>query len=96
MRGFNPVGTIFQKNSGTSALLQCLVSQFRAPTLHSLSTVSKQRPARIFQHKFVLAAATVTVGIGFLIGLSDDLKHGYVAAQRSGRVLFTLAMCINE
>ena len=96
MRGFNPVVNIFQKNSGASVLRQCRVSQFRAPTLHSSSTVPKQRPAGIFQHKSVLAAATVTIGIGFLIGLSDDLKHGYAAAQRSGRVLLTLAMCINE
>lgn len=90
------MGTIFQKNSGTSALLQYRAAQFRAPSLNSLSTISKPRPARIFQHKFALAAATVTIGIGFLIGLSEDLKHGYTAAQRSGRVLLTLAMCINE
>lgn len=95
MRVFSPVGTILQKNSGASALLQCHFSQFRAPFL-SLSTISKKRPAKNFKHKFALATATVTVGTGLLIGFSEDLKHGYAAAQRSGRVLLTLATCINE
>lgn len=92
MRGFSPVGKILHKNSGASALLQCHNSQFRAP----LSTISKPRLARTFQHKFALATATVTLGTGLLIGLSEHLKHGFAAAQRSGRVLLTLAMCINE
>lgn len=89
------MGTILQKNSGASALLHCHVSQFRAPFL-SLSSISKPRPARNFQYKFALTTATVTVGMGFLVGFSEDLKHGYAAAQRSGRVLLTLATCINE
>lgn len=95
MRGFSHVGTILQKNSGASALLQCHVSQLRAPFL-SLSTISKPRPARNLQYKFALATATVTMGTGLLIGFSEDLKHWYAAAQRSGRVLLTLATCINE
>lgn len=89
------MGAILQKNSGAFALLQCRVSQFRAPFLR-LSTISKPRPARSFHYKLALATATATMGTGFWIGFSEDLRHGYAAAQRSGRVLLTLATCINE
>src|SRR5450432_4038927 len=43
----------------------------------------------------ILAAAGGTVGVGAL-ALSDDVKHGYNAVCRSGRVVGTLAVCINE
>lgn len=90
------MGTIFQNNTRTYALPQRRITRFRAPSLNSFSTISKPRPAKILPHKFAQAAATVTIGIGFLIGFSEDLKHGYAAAERSGRVLLTLALCINE
>lgn len=30
------------------------------------------------------------------IAFTDDIKHGYKAVERAGRVLGTLAVCINE
>lgn len=35
------------------------------------------------------------LGVGAVV-YSEELKHGYGAARRSGRVVGTLAVCINE
>ena len=43
----------------------------------------------------LLTATGGAVGAGAL-AFTDDVKHGYTAVQRSGRVLSTLALCINE
>ncbi len=44
----------------------------------------------------VLAAAAVG-GVGAsVLALGDDVKHAYEAAERTGRVVSTLAVCINE
>ncbi|KAI9771361.1 MAG: hypothetical protein M1840_002331 [Geoglossum simile] len=43
----------------------------------------------------VLAAAGGTFGVGAL-AFTDDVKHTYAAAQRTGRVVSTLAVCIND
>jgi hypothetical protein len=42
-----------------------------------------------------LAAAGGTLGV-LLLAFGEDIKHTYSAAARSGRVLTTLAVCINE
>lgn len=44
---------------------------------------------------FVLAAATGTLG-GTLLFFYDDVKHAYRAAERTGRVVAALLVCINE
>lgn len=41
------------------------------------------------------ATATGTAGVGAL-AFTDDIKHGYEATERAGRVASTLAICINE
>ncbi|KAJ9270932.1 hypothetical protein DTO212C5_2877 [Paecilomyces variotii] len=41
------------------------------------------------------AAAGGALGAGAL-AFSDDIKHGYAAAERSGRVVSALAICIND
>lgn len=41
------------------------------------------------------AAGVGTVGAGALF-FTDEIKHGYAAAERTGRVVSTLAVCINE
>jgi aarF domain-containing kinase len=43
----------------------------------------------------VIAAAAGSAGLGAL-AFTDDLKHGYKAMERTGRVMGTLAVCINE
>lgn len=43
----------------------------------------------------VLLAATGSAGVGAL-AFTDDLKHGYQAVERTGRVVSTLFICINE
>lgn len=42
-----------------------------------------------------VAAAGGTLGVA-LFGFTDDIKHFYAGAQRSARVVSTLAVCINE
>lgn len=44
----------------------------------------------------LLIAASGTVSTAVTVAFWDDIKHGYAAAQRSGRVAATLAICINE
>ncbi|KAI1332946.1 ABC1 family-domain-containing protein [Xylariaceae sp. FL0255] len=41
------------------------------------------------------ATATAGVGLGVL-AFTDDIKHGYEATERAGRVAATLALCIND
>ena len=43
----------------------------------------------------MIAAAGGAAGAGAL-AFTDDLKHGYHAMERTGRVMGTLAVCINE
>jgi len=42
-----------------------------------------------------IAAAGGAVGTATL-AFSDDIKHAYAAAARTGRVVVALAVCINE
>ncbi|KAM5455722.1 hypothetical protein MaudCBS49596_001623 [Microsporum audouinii] len=44
---------------------------------------------------FILAAATGTLG-GTLLFFYDDVKHAYRAAERTGRVVAGLLICIND
>ena len=56
-----------------------------------------RRPFKKFARRrnIVLAASTGTLGAGAAF-FTDDVKHGFVAMERSGRVLTTLAICVNE
>jgi aarF domain-containing kinase len=91
--------------------LQCGLAQYGSPILRSggrqawqskpnvlsqssYSTASLQ-PKKTGRRIILLAAA----GAGALAGtlaFTDDLKHGYGVAQRSGRVASTLAICTND
>jgi aarF domain-containing kinase len=53
---------------------------------------SRARPQKAVKYA---AAAVGTVGAGALV-FSNDIKHAYAAVERSGRVVSTLAVCINE
>ncbi|PGH16416.1 Atypical/ABC1/ABC1-B protein kinase [Helicocarpus griseus UAMH5409] len=51
----------------------------------------KRRPRKALQY----AAAGGTVG-AVLFAFGDDVKHVYAAAERTGRVMSALAVCIND
>ena len=58
--------------------------------------VNRRRYSHTGKRSAILLAATGgAVGAGAL-AFTDDVRHRYVAVQRSGRVLSTLALCINE
>lgn len=61
--------------------------------------VNRRRHGGVDRKGAVLLAATGgavgAMGAGAL-ALTDDVKHRYTAVQRSGRVLTTLVLCINE
>ncbi|KAG5204439.1 AarF domain-containing kinase [Trichophyton interdigitale] len=61
---------------------------------------TQEGPSRVNGRKrsrrgFVLAAATGTLG-GTLLFFYDDVKHAYRAAERTGRVVAALLVCIND
>lgn len=60
----------------------------------SRSTTGNAR-ARPYRSVKYAAAAVGTLGAGGLL-FGGDVKHAYAAVERSGRVVSTLAVCINE
>lgn len=53
-------------------------------------------PKRNGRRRGILLAATGgALGAG-AFAFTDDVKHGYAAAERTGRVVSTLAVCMNE
>ncbi|OAL36927.1 hypothetical protein AYO20_03696 [Fonsecaea nubica] len=55
------------------------------------------RPIKVVRPRRVVywAAAGGSAGTGLLL-FGDDIKHGWLAAERTGRVVTTLAACIND
>jgi len=76
----------------------CLQKQKTRPQAASYATRSGRfRPWRTKRRTVVLATAGGSLGAGaILTTASDDVKHGYAAAERTGRVASTLFACINE
>ncbi|KIW95113.1 uncharacterized protein Z519_03697 [Cladophialophora bantiana CBS 173.52] len=58
---------------------------------------SHRRPAKVVRPRQAVywAAAGGSAGASLLL-FGDDIKHGWLAAERTGRVISTLAVCINE
>lgn len=52
----------------------------------------KSRSSRVLLYASTGAAAVASTALAF----SDDIKNSYEAAERTGRVIATLAICINE
>ena len=44
---------------------------------------------------YASAGGTAALGLGAL-AFTDDFRHGYEAVERTGRVVATLFVCINE
>ena len=57
-----------------------------------IKIIRRRKPVKSI---YLAAASTVGAGAGAL-AFSDHIKHGYEAAERSGRVLGCLAVNINE
>ncbi len=58
------------------------------------STKAKKLP-RSRRRRNVILAASGAAGVGVL-AFTDDVKHAYLAFERTGRVMGTLAVCMNE
>lgn len=99
MRNSELTVAILQSSSWTC--LRCL-QRWRASRHCALrinrftSRTTEVRIPKSSRRTLLLAAVGGTAGASVMVGLSDDLKHGYTAARRSGRVLTTLLVCINE
>lgn len=59
------------------------------------STKGHRAPRPKRKGRVYLAAAGGALGVT-TIAFTDDLRHAFKAAERSGRVASTLAVCINE
>ena len=61
------------------------------------STKARRLPPQKRTRIVLLTCATTgTLGAATLVAVSDEVKHGYNAAERTGRVASTLLRCINE
>ncbi len=56
-------------------------------------TALKPKPRR---RTAVLLATTGGGAAAMLLAVGDDVKNGYGAVERTGRVASTLALCVNE
>jgi aarF domain-containing kinase len=97
MKGFNFATTFGQFNPWTCR--RCLQHARGGSTVlrqaKQYSTTATEIPKSKTRGRVILAATGATLGVG-AITFTDDLKHAYQSAERSGRVLSTLAVCINE
>ena len=78
---------------------ECLQrQQFVGRSIRPSSTRSRwAHPLKPRRRLVLLTCATTGVlGAGALVAASDQLKHGYSAAERTSRVAKTLFACINE
>jgi aarF domain-containing kinase len=97
MKGFNFAVALGRSNPWTCH--RCLLhARGVSRTLRQTkrySTRTKEIPKPKKRGLVVLAATGTALGAGAL-AFTDDVKHGYLGVQRSGRVMGTLAVCINE
>ena len=70
-------------------------SQLAAKTFRQYSTKSNRIPLPKKKGRILFAAATGALGVTGL-AFTDDIKHSYKAVERTGRVVGTLFVCINE
>ena len=97
MKGFNFATTLGRPNPWTCR--QCLVHARGGPGVprqtkqYTTRTHDIPRPRK--KGRILLAVTGTALGVGAVV-FTDDVKHAYYGVQRSGRVLGTLAVCINE
>jgi hypothetical protein len=97
MKGVNFATALARPSQWTCR--KCLVQArgvreaIRQPKQYSTGTNQIPRPKN--RGRLVLAATGATLGVGAFV-YQDEARHAYYGIQRSGRVLGTLAVCINE
>jgi aarF domain-containing kinase len=98
MRGFDAISALGIGRVATPwTCRRCALQARGGETLKQIkgyaTRVKRPRPQR--KARVLLAATGGAMGAGAL-AFTDDLKHAYKAAERSGRVASTLFVCINE
>ena len=95
MRAFKSVG-LFASNVPWTCR-RCLQKQKKniSNEVSSVKRIIRGQGRKRKKGPVVLTAATGTLGAGALF-FTDDMKHYYAASERTGRVVSTLALCINE
>jgi len=95
---FSLLGRTLGRTPWTCA--RCQSTQIRVEAQREYSRLRQAQPVRLLRdkrrvNKIFFAVATVGVGGGAYL-LRDDIRHWYHAAVRSGRVVSTLYVCIQE
>lgn len=95
---FSLLGRSVERTPWTCA--RCRSTQIRVEAHREYSRLRQAQPVRLVRdqrrvNKIFLAVATLGVGGGAYL-LRDDIRHWYHAAARSGRVVSTLYVCIQE
>jgi aarF domain-containing kinase len=94
MKAFS-LGSAF-KQANPWICRQCLhQSQRTTRSLREYSTRGNRIPVPKKKGRIFLAATTGALGVTAL-AFTDDVKHSYRAVERTGRVVGTLFVCINE
>ena len=89
------IGSAF-KQANLWTCRRCEQQSQRAPRpFHQYSSRYDRLPRPNKPRRVILAATTGTLGVAAL-AFSDDIKHSYKAVERTGRVVGTLFVCINE
>jgi aarF domain-containing kinase len=100
MKGFNFVSLFSQTSPwtcrGCTRLSQLQTRCPHDPLRYSLRYSAKARkPPRSRRRRNIVLAASGAVGVSAL-AFADDAKHAYKVFERTGRVMGTLAVCIDE
>jgi hypothetical protein len=93
MKGFNFGAALGRASPGS-----CKRGARAAPRAFRQARQYSTRTTEIPKSKIrgrVLLATAAAAGVGSYV-FADDVKHAYKGAERSGRVLVNLAVCINE
>ena len=99
MRTFIRPATLIA-HGGSWTCRQCLgrgrSSRVRFLSNTPLASKPPMTSYRIPRRKIAVATAAGILGAGMIVASWDDLRHGYIAAKRTGRVFVTLIICMVE
>ncbi len=96
MKGFN-FASLFSQSSPWTCRGCTRLSQWqtRFPQKPLRYSIKARKPPRPRRRRNAVLVASGAAGVGAL-AFTDDVKHAYKAFERTGRVMGTLAVCINE
>jgi aarF domain-containing kinase len=89
------LGSAFKQANSWTCTTCLQQSQRAARPFRHYSTRSNRIPLPKKKGRIFFAAATGALGVTGL-AFTDDIKHAYKAVERTGRVVGTLFVCINE